>query len=393
MVIVEDENEVQELSSVTAPLGNGAVHDLEELPHQGLRSTLDRLPVETLMLLCNSEGLSELGFKRDLIERLAERVGSKAKGKSKAEGSVQNRGVWIREGGVDSEGVLFDALEKSLEKTVQAMLEKVVGEIKRSVQVLHSREENSMEVYFQETLVSARLSTKNKHPRVDTKPEASVSSFSYTPKVGAPIMEILYLNSSSYQHLYKNQRGPWSWSWNFQGPRSYVLNRPMRQSRGPGIVCSSARKVLYGDKEGGGSNLFREIGKVLEKSFKTSATSSVLVGKQDTTLSKGFCLWPVLVTINIFENNESFDQILEIMRDLLWKLHQRLNTEQALVEVPKEKIQKVQKELGALENLQVISVRKLSLIAKRIQSFTQAFLTAQGFREYKIVEGESEQVE
>ncbi|CAG8452924.1 24449_t:CDS:2, partial [Gigaspora rosea] len=105
--------------------------------------------------------------------------------------------------------------------------------------------------------------------------------------VGAPIMEILYLNSSSYQHLYKNQRGPWSWSWNFQGPRSYVLNRPMRQSRGPGIVCSSARKVLYGDKEGGGSNLFREIGKVLEKSFKTSATSSVLVGKQDTTLSKG----------------------------------------------------------------------------------------------------------
>ncbi|RIB25512.1 hypothetical protein C2G38_2031001 [Gigaspora rosea] len=109
MVIVEVENEVQELSSVMVPLGNGAVYDLEELPYQGLRSTLDRLPVETLRLLYNSEGLFELGFKRDLIERLAERVGSKAKGKGKAEESVQNRGVWIREGGVDSEEALFDS--------------------------------------------------------------------------------------------------------------------------------------------------------------------------------------------------------------------------------------------------------------------------------------------
>ncbi|RIB04805.1 hypothetical protein C2G38_2048140 [Gigaspora rosea] len=77
MVLVQDENEVQEVLPTTLTLESGVEYDLEESSHQGLKSTLDWLPVETLKLLCNGE-----------------------------------------------------------EKSIQATLEKVVGEIKRSVQYL-----------------------------------------------------------------------------------------------------------------------------------------------------------------------------------------------------------------------------------------------------------------
>ncbi|CAG8587957.1 6863_t:CDS:2 [Gigaspora margarita] len=74
-------------------------------------------------------------------------------------------------------------------------------------------DEDSIEAFFQEKLLSTRQLAKISS-RVDTKPKAS----------------------GPYQHWYKNLRGPWSQSWNFQGgPKSYVPNKPMRQNKGSGI--------------------------------------------------------------------------------------------------------------------------------------------------------------
>lgn len=153
MVIVEDENDIQELSSIAVPLEESVGYGLEELPHQGLRSTLDRLPLETLRLLCSGEGVSDTGGKKDLIERLVGRVVSKTKGKNKAEGSSRSNGSWLKEGDAGVAGMTLDgifqksmdlgegsgkpqewaapdahyiALERSLEKSMQATLEKVV---------------------------------------------------------------------------------------------------------------------------------------------------------------------------------------------------------------------------------------------------------------------------
>lgn len=63
MVLIEDENEVQEVLPTALALEENVGYDLEESSHQGLKSTLDRLPVETLKLLYNGEGLSEARVK------------------------------------------------------------------------------------------------------------------------------------------------------------------------------------------------------------------------------------------------------------------------------------------------------------------------------------------
>ncbi|CAG8489795.1 hypothetical protein C2G38_2191598 [Gigaspora rosea] len=156
MVMVEDENDLQEVLSAVLPLEEGVGYGLEELPLQGLKSTLDRLPVETLRLLCSGNGLSEAGCKKGLIERLVGRVVSKTKGKDRAKRSSQSSGTWFRESDASLAGMSLDsifqrrtdlveeveihksgphlmciiALERSLEKSMQVTLEKVVGEIK-----------------------------------------------------------------------------------------------------------------------------------------------------------------------------------------------------------------------------------------------------------------------
>ncbi|RIB25720.1 hypothetical protein C2G38_2138637 [Gigaspora rosea] len=121
-----------------------------------------------LKLLCNGEGLSEAGAKQDLIERLAERVVNKSKRKERTDDSGQSNNVW-RENDIGlgsrvfeknfekgtrvdegyartqewgSSDLQFLALERSFKKSIQATLEKAVGEIKRSVQVMHSVEES-----------------------------------------------------------------------------------------------------------------------------------------------------------------------------------------------------------------------------------------------------------
>ncbi|RIB01046.1 hypothetical protein C2G38_2232062 [Gigaspora rosea] len=134
MVLVQDENEVQEVLPATLTLESGEGYDVEESSHQGLKSTLERLPVETLKLLCNGEGLSEAGVKRDLVERLAERVVSKSRRKVRIDDDGQ--------GNNGNSDLQFLALERSLEKLIQASLEKAVGEIRRSVQVMQNGEES-----------------------------------------------------------------------------------------------------------------------------------------------------------------------------------------------------------------------------------------------------------
>lgn len=93
IVLVEDENNVQEILFATLTLEGCVGYDSEEFPHQGLKGTLDRLLVETLKLLCNGEGLSEVGVKKDLVERLAGRVVSKTKEKGRVGGNGQGRDI------------------------------------------------------------------------------------------------------------------------------------------------------------------------------------------------------------------------------------------------------------------------------------------------------------
>ncbi|CAG8648285.1 4629_t:CDS:2 [Gigaspora rosea] len=123
MVLVQDENEVQEVLPATLTLESGEGYDVEEFSHQELKSTLGRLPVETLKLLCNGEGLSEAGVKRDLVERLAGRVVSKSKRKERIDDDGQDAKTqdW------GNSDLQFLALERSLEKSIQVSLEKAVG--------------------------------------------------------------------------------------------------------------------------------------------------------------------------------------------------------------------------------------------------------------------------
>ncbi|RIB02128.1 hypothetical protein C2G38_2228679 [Gigaspora rosea] len=168
MGLVQDENELQEVLPATLALKSGEGYDVEESSHQGLKGTLERLPVETLKLLCNGEGLSEVEVKWDLVERLAGRVVSKSKRKVRIDDDGQGNNIW-GENNVDFGGSFFEkgfekrskvnernakmqdwgnsdlqflALEQSLKKSIQATLEKAVGEIKRSVQVMQDGEES-----------------------------------------------------------------------------------------------------------------------------------------------------------------------------------------------------------------------------------------------------------
>ncbi|RIB10340.1 hypothetical protein C2G38_2206387 [Gigaspora rosea] len=112
MVLVQDKNEVQEILPATLALESGVEYDLEESSHQGLKSTLDQLPVKMVKLLCNGEGLSEAEAKRDLIERLAGRVVNKSKRKERTDDSGQSNNVWIE----NDIGFVSRVFKKNFEK-------------------------------------------------------------------------------------------------------------------------------------------------------------------------------------------------------------------------------------------------------------------------------------
>ncbi|CAG8796471.1 1079_t:CDS:2, partial [Cetraspora pellucida] len=132
-----------------------------------LKNSLEHMTVETLRVLCQAEGLLEVGTKKELVERLVGRVVSKAKEKGRGEDSSQDRDMWHDRMSLVSDDVVHDkfenrsenennaevqngslpdshyiALEKSLEKTVQATLEKALEEFKRSVQSVYSVDED-----------------------------------------------------------------------------------------------------------------------------------------------------------------------------------------------------------------------------------------------------------
>ncbi|CAG8595193.1 3463_t:CDS:1, partial [Cetraspora pellucida] len=173
---MENASGSQETSSGVSA-GTVVRDEVEKSQEQSLRNSLDRLTIDTLKVVCRGEGLSERGMKKDLVERLADRVLSKAKGKDKVTDNIQVGNIresrmsfdvkeglqdssykgrscetfdTVRSGGVDEiggEGYLdFDqqyvAFEKSMEKTMQAMVGKVVGEIKKSIQPVQNVEEN-----------------------------------------------------------------------------------------------------------------------------------------------------------------------------------------------------------------------------------------------------------
>ncbi|RIB04957.1 hypothetical protein C2G38_2048001 [Gigaspora rosea] len=161
MAQIESDSDLQEILSTALPSSSNSGEDSEKISQQALRISMGRLSLETLKMLCKAEGLSELGTKKELVERLSGRIVNKAKGKDKEEVSNQSKNT--REGriGIDFDGGVcegfFDkrletseggmgargfstpdlqyiALERSLEKTVQTTMEKVVYDIKKSVQ-------------------------------------------------------------------------------------------------------------------------------------------------------------------------------------------------------------------------------------------------------------------
>ncbi|RIB05021.1 hypothetical protein C2G38_2282038 [Gigaspora rosea] len=187
MVLVQDENEVQEVLPATLTLESGEGYDVEESSHQRLKSTLELLPVETLKLLYNSEGFE----KRSNVN----------------EGDAKTQD-W------ENSDLQFLALERSLEKSIQASLEKAVDEIRKSIKnwemigkvrdvaatraftlrvakregwnvvagIRDPLDDDPMEVFFQEKLASARQSTRNNHPRWDRESEMSDVFFPNGPE-------------------------------------------------------------------------------------------------------------------------------------------------------------------------------------------------------------------
>ncbi|CAG8522829.1 3422_t:CDS:2 [Cetraspora pellucida] len=150
--------------------------EAEKSQKQSLKNSLDRLTIDTLKVVCRGEGLFESGTKKDLVERLADRVLSKAKGKDRVTDSVQvgNMKESRCEGriwelfGFDQQYV---ALEKLIEKMMQAMVRKVVEEIKKSIQPVQKNiaaeigdksMDDSMKALFYNKLANERQTIKNK---------------------------------------------------------------------------------------------------------------------------------------------------------------------------------------------------------------------------------------
>ncbi|CAG8777979.1 13260_t:CDS:2 [Cetraspora pellucida] len=183
--------------------------EVELTSRQGLKNSLECMTAETLRVLCQAEGFSEVGAKKELVERLVGRVVSKAKGKGRVEGCSQDRDFWDERMSLESEDVVRDTdekrieneanaevqndslsdsryivLEKLLEKTVQATLGKALEDFKSGASLEATRafmlrvankerwnvaasiknpaNDDPIEAYFHEKLANARQSARNK---------------------------------------------------------------------------------------------------------------------------------------------------------------------------------------------------------------------------------------
>ncbi|CAG8614332.1 1725_t:CDS:2, partial [Cetraspora pellucida] len=246
---MENKNDIQEIFPMALLSDNVVEDSAERVSQQGLKSRLDRLSLEALKMLCKEEGLSEMEVKKELMERLAVRMFNKTKRKaiensnisgmsSKKENIRRKRGeVRILEDnegrtGVQEYGVpdlQYLALERSLEKTVQATMEKVPKEklvkvrdqfeydewcrvgknfdnvlrnkdwdlIVKARDVTATRafmlrvankerwnivagirdllEDDPIEAYFQERLANARELARNKRARLGSKPKMNAA--------------------------------------------------------------------------------------------------------------------------------------------------------------------------------------------------------------------------
>ncbi|CAG8826305.1 8865_t:CDS:2, partial [Dentiscutata erythropus] len=67
-----------EESEITSNL---PVQEVQDEPDTGFKNSLDRLTLDTLRVLCNAEGLSSSGAKKELVERFAAKTSNKIRGK------------------------------------------------------------------------------------------------------------------------------------------------------------------------------------------------------------------------------------------------------------------------------------------------------------------------
>ncbi|RIB09488.1 hypothetical protein C2G38_2251351 [Gigaspora rosea] len=152
MAQLDNGSELQEILPTSLPKGSNLEGDSEKY---------GSLSLEMLKMLCKDKELSEVGTKKELVDRLASRIVDKAREKDR--GKKNNRSKNRQEGRVDTDlgfaireenfdrrsettdgdagvqgfsvpDLQYIAIEKSLEKMVQATMEKVVNDFRKCMQ-------------------------------------------------------------------------------------------------------------------------------------------------------------------------------------------------------------------------------------------------------------------
>lgn len=99
MAQTDNASDLQEILPKALPIGSDLEGDSDKVSQQALRVSMDRLSLETLKMLCKGEGLSEIGEKKELLDKLASRIVDKAKERDRGEENSQSGDV--QEGRVD----------------------------------------------------------------------------------------------------------------------------------------------------------------------------------------------------------------------------------------------------------------------------------------------------
>ncbi|CAG8656053.1 984_t:CDS:2 [Cetraspora pellucida] len=230
---MENDSGFQEGSSSSTIAGNILGDEVEKSQEMNLRNSLDRLTIDTLKVVCRGEGLSEKGNKKELVERLADRVLSKAKRKDRVVDNTQGRNIGEGRMGFDAEERLHDniARNRSLDNVNgegigsegarytgygaiwisisigrymdNAILSNNWDIISKASEVVAMRafvlrianhegwniaaeigdksSDDPIEVLFHDKLTSARQSAKNKRQRIENKPVLPGPPFNSSP--------------------------------------------------------------------------------------------------------------------------------------------------------------------------------------------------------------------
>ncbi|CAG8533591.1 23099_t:CDS:2 [Cetraspora pellucida] len=135
------------------------MQDKSVLAEMEFRNSLNRLTLDTLRVLCYAEGLSSLGSKKKLVERFASRTLSKIKGKvveinnvgylneeldSQVEESfrAENRNNLDKKKLTEEKRYML--LERSLEKSLQAILLKALEKLKQNLNGIGNQDEDRL---------------------------------------------------------------------------------------------------------------------------------------------------------------------------------------------------------------------------------------------------------